>query len=64
MGFGLLGSDVTCYTAICDLDSFGYLMLVNKKTCVGILNISDSLEEGSYIIFEFSFPFWFVVPLQ
>ena len=31
MGFGLLGSDVAYYVAVCDLDSFGYLILVNKK---------------------------------
>ena len=31
MGFGLLGSDVAYYAAVCDLDSFGYLIIVNKK---------------------------------
>ena len=50
MGFGLLRSDVAYYADVCDLASFGYLMLVNKKTCVGALNISDSLEKASYLV--------------
>ena len=64
MGFGLLGSDVTYYAAVCDLSSFGCLMLVNKKTCVGALNISNSLEEASYLICKCSLPFWFVGALH
>ena len=31
MGFGLLGSDVAYYAAVCNLAYFGYLMLANKK---------------------------------
>ena len=31
MGFGLTGSDVAYYTAVCYLGALGYLMLVNKK---------------------------------
>ena len=37
MGFGLLGSDVAYYAAVCDLASFGYLIIMNKKACVGAL---------------------------
>ena len=59
MGFGFLGSDFAYYTAVCDLAYFWYLMLVNKKACVGALNISDSLEKASYIIYKFSCLFWF-----
>ena len=50
MDFGLLGSDVAYYAAVCDLAVLGYLMLVNKETCVGALDISDSLEKDSYLI--------------
>ena len=31
VGFGILGSDVAYYAAVCDLTYFGYLMLVNLK---------------------------------
>ena len=31
MGFGLLGSDVAYYAAVCDISSFGYLVLLNLK---------------------------------
>ena len=31
MGFSILGSVVEYYAAVCDLASFGYLILVNKK---------------------------------
>ena len=59
VGFGVMGSDVAYYAAVCDLNSLGYLMLVNKEACVGALNIPDSLEEASYLICKFSYPFWF-----
>ena len=60
MGFGLLGSDVAYYAAVCDLADLGYLMLVNKKTCVGALDIMYYLEKASYIICKCSCPFCFV----
>ena len=60
MGFDLLGSDVAYYAAVCDLAALGYLMLVNKETCVGALAISDSLEKLSYPIWKCSCTFWFV----
>ena len=63
MGFGLMGSDIAYYAAVRDLDFFGYLILVKKKACVVTLNISDSLEEVSYLILKCSFKFWFVRPL-
>ena len=50
MGFGLLGSNVAYYAAVCDLAALGHLMLVNKETCAGALNVSYSLEKASYLI--------------
>ena len=64
VGFGLLGSDVAYYTAVCDLASFGYLILVNKKSCVVALDVSYSLEKASYLISKWSCPFWFVGPFH
>ena len=31
VGFGILGSDVAYYVAVCDIAALGYIMLVNKK---------------------------------
>ena len=50
MGFGLLGSDVAYYAAICDFASSGHLILVNKKGCVGAFDVLDYLEKASYLI--------------
>ena len=60
MRFGLLGSDVAYYAAVYGIASFGYLILVNKKACVGALYVLYSLEKASYFISKFSCPFWFV----
>ena len=43
MVFGLLGSDVVYYADVVDLDNLGYFILVDRETCVGALDISDSL---------------------
>ena len=64
MVFGLLGSDAAYYAAVRDLASFGYLILVNKKECVGALYVLYSLEKASYFISKFSCPFWFSGPFH
>ena len=64
MGFGLLGYDVAYYAALYDLSASGYLILVNKKACVGALDILDSLVKSHYLISKCSCPFWFVGPFH
>ena len=64
MSFGLLGSDVAYYAAVCDIYVLGYLVLLNEEKCVGALDISYSLEKVSYLICKFPCPFWLVGPLH
>ena len=64
VGFGILGSDVAYYSAVCDLASFGYLILLNKEACVGAINVLDSLKNTTYLISKCSCPFWFVGPFH
>ena len=59
-----MGYDVAYYAAVCDLSDLGYLILVNKETCVGDLDILYYLENASYFISKFSCPFWFVGPFH
>ena len=63
MGFFLLGSDVAYYASVCNLNVLGDLVLVDEETSFCSLNISDSLEYASYLIFHCLCPFWFVGPL-
>ena len=44
VSFFLLGSDVAYYSALCDLDVLGNLMLVDEECFFCYIFISDSLE--------------------
>ena len=44
MDFGLLGSDVTYYSAVCDLIVMGDLVLLYEKTCVCSIDIVSETD--------------------
>ena len=62
MVFSRLVSCVAYYASVCYLTSFGYLIIVNKKSGVGALDVSDSLKKAYYLISKCSCQFWFSGP--
>ena len=64
MGFFLLGSYIAYCVAVCDISFLVNSMLVYEETNVCALDIYDSLEYVSYIIFHGLCPFWLFCPLH